>query len=1119
MLDAGRGLAHRRGTVSGPIHPALAGARRAAGGRIRACLAAIVLVAGLLPTQLVGTVRAAGPALPTGFTDEVVATGLNHPSALAFAPDGRIFVTEQRGLVKTWPDYAALVADEPPVTALDLQSVVDNYWDRGLLGLAVDPDWPAQPFIYVLYTYDAVPGGGPPRWSDVCLSPSSMPNPGPGATTDGCVVTGRLDRVQMNTTTGIATGSTAHLITDWCQQFPSHSIGSLAFGADKMLYVSAGDGANFNGADWGQLGGTVPNTVSPITPANPCQDPVNAAHIPPIQRPPTFDATAQGGAMRAQNVRTSRVTASLDGAILRIDPHTATGTAAAGNPSIGSADPNRRRIVGLGLRNPFRIAFRPGTDDLWIGDVGYNTWEELDHLPTPTDPAGPTNFGWPCYEALDYGTYYDVGEPNLCATLRTAGTATPPVWTYRRGTSHMVTGDGCATGGGSISGLAFYGGSTYPASYQGGLFIADYTRRCIVFMPAGTNGQPDPAAVIPFEANAPDSTTAGAGPVQLVAVPTAVDPAGDILYVNLGASTGTAGEIHRIRYRAPHAVFTATPTSGAAPLAVHLDASASTTQVAGGLTYTWDLDDGTAPASGPAVVNHSFPARPTPYRVHLTVTDGNGAKSQVTHLVSSDNTPPDVSIDEPLGDLSWRVGDTIHLAGTALDAQDGDISSSINWSVLLEHCPAGGGCHEHPLVNFAGASGDVVAPDHEAPTYLHITASVTDTGGETDSASVDVYPETSDVTVTSVPAGLPVSMGDLAGPGPIHPTMVVGSTQLVSAATPAAIGEKTYGFTSWSDGGAASHPYTATPGPATLTATYGLIDTDAPDACSEARPQSSIGSWFSGTTRSATDVDWFRFTLTKGQAVQVVLGDVPADSRLEMYHACSTRLAISEHAGLAPEEIIRTLAAGTYSVRVSGHGAFDVTRPYQVRIRPLGSSAVVLSSKAAAAGGTLRIAGELVNGSTARRGPVTVRARLYDATGHLLATWTKAAYVPVLDPLARSPFLIVGAAPAGFDHALLSIASAPTTSVSRVAPSLAATSVGTVAGSWTVRGTARNGGTTTMRSLRVLVTEYDGLGGVIAVGYVTPAASTLGPGRSTTFVARFGAIAPALTRLSARAVR
>jgi glucose/arabinose dehydrogenase len=130
---------------------------------VRTLLAALVLVAGLLPTELVAVAQAAGPILPSGFTDELLATGLNHPTAIAFTPTGRVFVAEQRGIVKTWPSYASLVANAAPVTAVDIQSSVDNYWDRGLLGMAVDPDWPAQPYIYVLYTYDALPGGSAPH--------------------------------------------------------------------------------------------------------------------------------------------------------------------------------------------------------------------------------------------------------------------------------------------------------------------------------------------------------------------------------------------------------------------------------------------------------------------------------------------------------------------------------------------------------------------------------------------------------------------------------------------------------------------------------------------------------------------------------------------------------------------------------------------------------------------------------------------------------------------------------------------------------------------------------------------------------------------------------------------
>ncbi len=69
-----------------------------------------------------------------------------------------------------------------------------------------------------------------------------------------------------------------------------------------------------------------------------------------------------------------------------------TGAAFSGNPG-GAGDD---RIVAYGLRNPFRFTVRPGTNELWIGDVGWAAWEEIDRHQNPT--AQVRNFGWPCYE-------------------------------------------------------------------------------------------------------------------------------------------------------------------------------------------------------------------------------------------------------------------------------------------------------------------------------------------------------------------------------------------------------------------------------------------------------------------------------------------------------------------------------------------------------------------------------------------------------------------------------------------------------------------------------------------------------------------------------------------------
>ena len=308
---------------------------------------------------LAGPSGAAAATYPLGFAETTVFSGLTNPSAVRFASDGRVFVAEKSGLIKVFDS----LADPQPDVFADLRTQVHNFWDRGLLGLALDPDFPVQPYVYVLYTHDAAIGGTAPRWGTPGGTSDGCPSP-PGATADGCVVSGRLSRL---TASGNAmTGTENVLIEDWCQQYPSHSTGSLDFGPDGALYVTGGDGASFNFTDYGQDG----------TPLNPCGDPpggVGAVLTPP---------SAEGGALRSQDLRTTADATSLDGALLRVNPDT--GAALPDNPNFGSTDSNARRIVAYGLRNPFRFGVRPGTGEVWIGDVGWNVWEEINRIQNPT---------------------------------------------------------------------------------------------------------------------------------------------------------------------------------------------------------------------------------------------------------------------------------------------------------------------------------------------------------------------------------------------------------------------------------------------------------------------------------------------------------------------------------------------------------------------------------------------------------------------------------------------------------------------------------------------------------------------------------------------------------------
>src|SRR5829696_4840168 len=103
------------------------------------------------------------------------------------------------------------LSDTTPTTFADLRTNVYNFWDRGLLGLALDPDYPTKPYVYVLYTHDAQVGGTAPKWGTPGSISESTPTP-PGATEDGCVVSGRLSRLQADPATNKMVGTEKVLI-------------------------------------------------------------------------------------------------------------------------------------------------------------------------------------------------------------------------------------------------------------------------------------------------------------------------------------------------------------------------------------------------------------------------------------------------------------------------------------------------------------------------------------------------------------------------------------------------------------------------------------------------------------------------------------------------------------------------------------------------------------------------------------------------------------------------------------------------------------------------------------------------------------------------------------------
>jgi glucose/arabinose dehydrogenase len=745
---------------------------------VAVALVALLLVAGFSGRTTSATFAATSPGLPPGFSSSVAIGGLTQPTALRFSPDGRVFVAEKSGLIKVFDS----LSDTTPTVFADLRTEVHNFWGRGLVGLALHPGFPAKPYVYALYTYDAEIGGTAPRWGSPGVSSDDCPTP-PGPDADGCVVSGRLSRLQARGNK--MTGAEQVLIEGWCQQYPSHSVGDLAFGTGGALYVSGGEGASYTTTDYGQLAG------------NPCGDP--PAGFGGTQTPPT----AEGGALRSQSLRRPKGEPRLlDGAILRVHPGTGDGLPS--NPLGMSTDANARRVVAYGLRNPFRFVRRPGTAELWVGDVGWNNVEEIDRRLSPT--ATPVrNFGWPCYEgAGPQPSYQAVGLDSCEGLYGQSGAVAPPFFSYKH-SAKVVPGESCPTGTSSITGLAFYTGGPYPPEYDGALFFADHSRNCIWAMER-TDGAVDPSEIKTFVAPA-------ANPVDLQ-----MGPDGNLYYVDL-----EGGTVQRISYGAgnqiPTAVAKAAPTSGNIPLTVSFDARGSTDPEGDALKYSWDLN-------GDRTYGDSTAGRPSftytkagVYRVGLTVTDTNGASARDIVAISVGNTPPAATITAPTSNLTWAVGDPIAFDGSATDPQNGTLPpSALSWSLILHHCPSN--CDTHVIQDFKGVrSGSFNAPDHDYPAYLELRLTATDSGGLKDTQTVRLDPKTVQLSLKSSPPALSLTLNAVSARAPFTRTVILKSGNALSAPASQTLNGTTYAFQSWSDGGAATHSVTAT-NSATYTASY-----------------------------------------------------------------------------------------------------------------------------------------------------------------------------------------------------------------------------------------------------------------------------------------------------------
>jgi glucose/arabinose dehydrogenase len=274
---------------------------------------------------------------------ETIAEGLEHPLFLTASPglSGDLYIVQQNGTIRLYS--GGTLQPEP---FLDLAGTIGSAdGERGLLGMAIHPDYLLNGFFYVNYT-----------------------------NVDGNSVIARYRRSLLDPSQ--ADPNTATILLTVEQPFANHNGGMLAFGPDRYLYIALGDGGSAN-------------------------DPNNNAQ--------SLD--------------------SLLGKILRIDVD---GDAPYGIPADNpfvDTEGARPEIWAYGLRNPWRFSFDRQSGDLWIGDVGQNTFEEINFQ--DSNSGGGINYGWRNREG------------NLCRNgeedCEVPG-ATDPLLAYFRVGNQAVTG-------------------------------------------------------------------------------------------------------------------------------------------------------------------------------------------------------------------------------------------------------------------------------------------------------------------------------------------------------------------------------------------------------------------------------------------------------------------------------------------------------------------------------------------------------------------------------------------------------------------------------------------------------------------------------------------------------
>jgi len=705
--------------------------------------------------------------LPEGFEYTLLTDQLFGNITVDFAENGLVYVADFYGRI--WLIEDNVVQPDP---VLDISPEVGGYGELGCLGFALHPDFMMNGYFYMLYVVD--------RHHLLHFGTDQYD---PEANEYNQATMGRLTRfqVQLSDYRTIVPGSRTVLFGNAIGEgnpvvAPSHGTGDIVFGSDGSLMFSTGDGntwvSYFAGGD---------------------------------QELPAYAMDDQGledgilspeenvGSFRAQMLE------SYNGKVLRIDPMTGEGLPS--NPFFDPENPDgaRSKVWALGLRNPYRMTLRPGTGSenpedgdpgtLYITDVGYNEWEEINIC----DGAG-YNFGWPLYEGLEkqFGFYnktrknfhqpnpyqtqgcsadfftfqqlllqengqHDYFYPNPCNSASNMANYadvfyhTRPAFTYRNtaqaGEMPLIPGfneSGEAIGieitspelgieqAEYFDGIAamagdFYAGESFPEEYHNILPVLDYNGWLKVFW---------------FDENHELTKMEHWMDGLQNVVDMRYNPI-DECYYAIGMFPS---QIHQLCFAGnlrPVVIATATPHYGTSPLLVEFDASETYDPEGDPLTFLWDFGDGGF--SSDVITQHEYVAPsndPFSFNALLTVSDTAGNVVERDFLISLNNSPPQVTITSIADSTLYTMTEptAYALVADVFDAEHTTSELTFEWNTFLHH-----NTHFHAL----NSSSDVTSNFVIYPVgcgdidsyHFRVSLRVTDPEGLEGYDEVYLYPD------------------------------------------------------------------------------------------------------------------------------------------------------------------------------------------------------------------------------------------------------------------------------------------------------------------------------------------------------------------------------------------